>query len=457
MDTHHGTMSKSDSSSHIIDNKRKRRKSKRLRDQRKRLGKSEKRERYDMYQNHCDDDEEHNDDDYNEYNDNLVDIITYKDDEISSTDKCPNPLCDHAPPSKGHNKRRKKNKPIEVNTIDDLIELGKTFHCQRNTHYKSLDLRVVCKLVPPLIKLRNMIGMHQVKQNIINQIIFYLQKLNKKDSCNECANCLYGTECSKNVSDDMLHTIITGSPGVGKSELGKILGEIYCAMEVLKDGKFYSAKRSDLVGKYLGHTASKTQKFINKCKGGVMFIDEAYALGHEKQQDSFSKECIDTLNQNLSEKRDFICIIAGYEDALETCFFQCNEGLRRRFAFKYNINEYTPEELKDIFIIKVNNGGWKIDPSLKQETLNEFFKKNKHHFPYFGGDIETLVVNCKIVHGKRVLLLDDKYKKVMTKDDLDRGLEMYKTYKTNKKTNMKSRIANNQISYVYSGSNALVS
>src|SRR4029078_8344221 len=127
--------------------------------------------------------------------------------------------------------------------------------------------------------------------------------------------------------------------------------KVYKEMGVLSKGHFTLVTRSDLIAKYLGQTAIKTQEVINNCEGGVMFIDEAYALGHSEGRDSFSKECLDTLNQNLSEKRDFLCIIAGYKDALEKCFFSMNDGLARRFNFRYDIESYTPEELMEIFLL----------------------------------------------------------------------------------------------------------
>jgi SpoVK/Ycf46/Vps4 family AAA+-type ATPase len=176
--------------------------------------------------------------------------------------------------------------------------------------------------------------MRSVKDNIINQIVFFLQGLNNEDP-------------DKN---DMMHTVITGPPGVGKTELGKILGKVYKAMGILSSDKMKIVSRSDLVGKYLGHTAKKTQEVIDECKGGIMFIDEAYSLGNKEGRDSFAKECIDTINQNLTERRDFLCIIAGYRDALDDCFFSYNEGLKRRFSFRYDIEAYDANELKHIFI-----------------------------------------------------------------------------------------------------------
>ena len=149
--------------------------------------------------------------------------------------------------------------------------------------------------------------MNSIKKNIINHIIYYLQDLDD--------------------SKNMIHTIIQGPPGVGKSLLGKIIGDIYYYLGIFNNNlrhhrfeeyrnnyPFRVAKRSDLIGRYLGETAIKTQEFIDSCYGGVMFIDEAYSLGNNEGRDSFSKECIDTINQNLTEnKGNFLCIIAGYK------------------------------------------------------------------------------------------------------------------------------------------------
>ena len=124
---------------------------------------------------------------------------------------------------------------------------------------------------------------------------------------------------------------------------------------------FIIAKRSDLIGQYLGETSIKTQSLIDKCEGGILFIDEAYSLGNDEQRDSFSKECLDTINLNLSEnKKKFICIIAGYKESLNNSFFAYNEGLRRRFPFIYNIENYNYKELEKIFYKMINDINWKI-------------------------------------------------------------------------------------------------
>ena len=334
--------------------------------------------------------------------------------------KCVNPLCNHK--TYKEDQCDPKITITEIKNIDDLIALGKSYHCKKNTKFHSLDLKILCKLVNPLSELQKMVGLTKIKENMVNQILFFLQGLNIKYEQDGFGKIIENT--------DMLHTIITGPPGVGKTELGKILGKVYTAMEVLSKGTFKLVSRSDLIAKYLGQTSVKTQEVINSCLGGVMFIDEAYALGHEEGRDSFSKECLDTLNQNLTEKRDFLCIIAGYKESLEKCFFNMNDGLRRRFTFKYDIEGYSADELREIFEVKLLEDKWKLEFKENKDTekitkYNEFFKTNHERFPNFGGDIETLFLKCKIVHSKRVVFEPESSRRILNLEDIQKGFKEF--------------------------------
>ena len=321
--------------------------------------------------------------------------------------QCNNPNCNHKTIEEDPT-LIEKYKVKDIKNIEDLIKLGKTYHCKKNIENYGLNLRILCNLVTPLTELKNMVGLGNVKSHIVDQILFFLRGYNKNNKCNMCVDCSYNLPCAKNL-DDMLHTVITGPPGVGKTQMGKILAKVYKEMGILSKGHFKLVTRSDLIAKYLGQTAVKTQEVIDECMGGVMFIDEAYSLGHSEGRDSFSKECLDTLNQNLSEKRDFLCIIAGYKDELDKCFFSMNDGLKRRFTFRYDIEGYSSCELLDIFVSKIEMGGWKTDfntnnteSTENREEMEKFFEENKNNFPNYGGDIETLFLNSKIAHCRKI-------------------------------------------------------
>ena len=291
----------------------------------------------------------------------------------------------------------------EINSIDDLIELGEKYQKQRKRTLYNIDVKTLSKLVRPLKQLKAMIGMQNVKETIIDLIVYYMQDFEHTNS-------------------NMLHTVIQGPPGCGKTTVARIIADIYLKLGILHNNTFIIARRSDLIGKYLGSTAIKTQKVIDSAYQGVLFIDEAYALGNNEQRDSFSKECIDTINQNLTEEKcNFICIIAGYKKHLQSCFFDVNPGLERRFPFRYQIEPYSPAELKRIYINMVQIAEWSFIDGLP--TLN-FFERNMNHFTFNGGDMETLFQMTKLAHSRRVFCLDPKHKKVITQKDLDRALEL---------------------------------
>jgi SpoVK/Ycf46/Vps4 family AAA+-type ATPase len=290
----------------------------------------------------------------------------------------------------------------EINTLNDLIELGKMYD---NSKRYNIDLKVLSKLVEPLTELNNMIGMETIKQDMIDHILFKIQKFD-------------------DTPQDMMHTVIQGPPGVGKTELAKIIGKIYLAMGILKNNKFIKAKRSNLVAGYLGQTAKATQKIIDSAVGGVLFIDEVYSLGNVEKRDSFSKECIDTINENLTEKKtDFICIIAGYKDDIESCFFSYNAGLERRFPIRLTIEPYKANELFLIFKKKVKDIDWFINNSVTVD----FFEENYDAFKFFGGDMEILLGICKKVHSRRVFASKHHNKKILNLQDLTKALNLFKS------------------------------
>jgi len=247
--------------------------------------------------------------------------------------------------------------------IDVLIEIGNLYKNKDfNSKNYSFDVKGIYNMIPSLLDLKSLVGLATIKKSIINQIIYFAQGLHNSEF-NNMGNVTLNNSIFDQIEGDMCHTIIQGPPGSGKTILGKILAKIYLSLGVIEKDTVKIAKRSDLIGEYVGHTAIKTQKIINESLGGVLFIDEAYSLGsaENSKNSSFDKECIDTINQNLSDhKGEFVCIIAGYENELENRFFALNPGLERRFVFRYTIDKYTHNELLELLLLRAGKENWII-------------------------------------------------------------------------------------------------
>jgi SpoVK/Ycf46/Vps4 family AAA+-type ATPase len=309
-------------------------------------------------------------------------------------------------------------------SISDIIEIVTNYKNNKRKRKRNIkfecnkDLERLIDCIEPLEKLNALIGMEDIKKNIVDQILFYTQKLN---------------------TTEMMHVCLTGPPGVGKTTVGKILAEIYCSLGFLETDDFKVVSKPELVAGYLGQTAIKTLKVLKKSIGSVLFVDEAYSLGSGGSEDSdaYGKECIDTINKFLSENTsNFIMIVAGYREELDRCFFSLNKGLRRRFPWSYNIEKYNTTDLKKIFIHQVEENNWNLDESVKlndYQFLNEIFQ-NKELFDQNGGDTLILFDKIKICHARRVFGKSKKYKKVLNKTDINLGMELFKKLKS-KKTN----------------------
>jgi len=297
---------------------------------------------------------------------------------------------------------------VEINSLNDLLKMIDDNPLIDNIEY-NIDMLAMHRIKNDLKELQAMIGMQSLKDSIIDQIIYFVQNFH---------------QINKTSEGDFMHTVIYGPPGTGKTEIAKIIGNIFAKLGILKEGTFKKVTRSDLVAGYLGQTARLTKKVILESLGGVLFIDEAYALGNNEKRDSFAKECIDTLCEALSDyKGSIMVIIAGYEKELKDCFFSYNQGLESRFTWRFETGNYTPTELRQIFIKKINENGWSIDT--EDEISIEWFEKNKDHFKYFGRDIEVLFTKTKIAHSKRVFCKNKECKTKINKEDLDKGLELF--------------------------------
>lgn len=309
----------------------------------------------------------------------------------------------------------KKTIKCKIDTLEDLIKLINNNEYSPLVEY-NINLESLHKIKDDLVDLNNLIGLKKIKDSILDQLLYFLQGLHLVEDKN----------------NDYKHMVLYGPPGTGKTEIAKIIGKIYSKIGILSNNIFKKACRSDLIGGYLGQTAIKTDKLIKDCLGGVLFIDEAYSLANkEDNTDSYSKECLDTLNECLSNyKDDLIVIIAGYEKELDETFFKVNAGLKSRFVWRFEMEPYNYEELYNIFLAMINKIKWKISKDVSKEWFSTKYKD----FSNFGRDIETFLTHVKISHGRR-LYGSEYISKEITVDDLDSGFKRY-VENRNKQKNM---------------------
>jgi len=289
----------------------------------------------------------------------------------------------------------------EINGLKDILKLIDDFPLKIDIEY-NIDMKILHNIDKPLRNLDAMIGMNKLKDSIVDQVIYFLQGLDK--------------------NNDFMHTVIYGPPGTGKTEVAKIMGSIFSSIGILNKNCFKKVTRADLIAGYLGQTAIKTRDVVKESLGGVLFIDEAYALGNSEKKDSFAKECIDTLCEALSDnKSKLMVIIAGYENDLKKCFFAYNQGLDSRFPWRFHTDDYSANELKQIFTKKVKDISWKIE----KEISDNWFESKMDYFKFYGRDMETLLAKTKIAHGRRVFCKPKQEKTIITKVDIDKGFEMF--------------------------------
>lgn len=380
------------------------------------------------YQESSEENEEENEE-YEEYNETEEEELYREHNKKNKNNnkknnKCENNNCDHK--YYRNKKNWEENNKIELTEIKDLnclIKLGNYYHCKMRKEYNGIDLKSLFEVSIPLTELKEMIGLDKIKEEIINNIIYFMMKKNK-------------------INREMMHTIITGSPGTGKTTFIEILARIYTKLGVLEKGHIVKVKRSDLIGKYLGHTAVQTRKKIEQAYGGILLIDEAYSLGNPEARDSFAKECLDTLNQALTEDKDkFICIIAGYKKALDESFFVFNEGLKRRFPFRFDIEKYNSDDLARILIKKIKeNIDWKL--LIDEKDIKKIIKENYDNFENQGGDMEVLITNLKISHNRRVFLLKEDEKDKLKLEDLNLAINKFKILKNIKNNKIPDHLYN---------------
>lgn len=212
------------------------------------------------------------------------------------------------------------------------------------------------------------IGLHHFKE-IIKEI--YATKLmNKKRE-----------QMGLTMNKQVLHMIFKGNPGTGKTTIARELATVLYKLNILSKGHFIEAERADLVGEYIGQTAQKTRNIVQKSLGGVLFVDEAYALARGGHKD-FGREAIDTLVKQMEDfHNEFILILAGYPAEMDHFLLQ-NPGLKSRFPFHIPFHDYNLNQLIEIAIKIASEREYELSEKaiwkLKNHLRNETYHKPRH-------------------------------------------------------------------------------
>lgn len=280
------------------------------------------------------------------------------------------------------------NRPVSVKQLNTLPEIVRTT--------SSSNLTTVFE------ELESLIGLHEAKKTIYE--IYALIKMNK-------ARERHGLKIEKQV----FHMVFKGNPGTGKTTIARLFGKIFKEMGVLTKGHLTEVERADLVGEFIGHTAQKTRDLVKKAMGGILFIDEAYSLARGGEKD-FGKEAVDCLTKCLEDfGNDFVCIIAGYNDEMDT-FLELNPGLPSRFPVHINFADYEVDELMDIAHLMAKNKEYRISAEASEKlrrrlltVTSDPFHVNFSNARYVRNNIEKAIR----VQAVRLLKFPDP-----TRDDL---------------------------------------
>ena len=172
-----------------------------------------------------------------------------------------------------------------------------------------------------------------------------------------------------------LHMVFTGNPGTGKTTVARLLARVYANLGVLSKGHLIEVDRSGLVAGYTGQTAIKTKQVVDRAVGGILFIDEAYALTVNRDETDFGYEAVDTLLKGMEDHRDdLVVIVAGYTEPMQS-FLSSNPGLRSRFNKFLDFPDYSPGELFDIFMGMCESSDMVLTGEDERAFLNDYFQK----------------------------------------------------------------------------------
>ncbi|TKH40216.1 stage V sporulation protein K [Paenibacillus polymyxa] len=262
-----------------------------------------------------------------------------------------------------------------------------------------------------LNQLDELVGLKNVKQQVRDLIDYnQIQHLRVKNGLKK--------------SNKTLHMAFIGNPGTAKTTVARIVGRMYKAIGLLSKGQFIEASRTDLIAEYQGQTAIKVKRLINRAKGGVLFIDEAYSITENNHSDSYGRESLTELTKALEDYRnDLVVIVAGYTNLMEN-FFESNPGLKSRFNSFISFNDYSLDELVRIFNYTCNQNDYVAQEKAIEKVRNVLQMKLNEKDDHFsnGRLVRNLFDDITLNQSKRLSKLTEHITKeslmLITKEDV---------------------------------------
>lgn len=243
-----------------------------------------------------------------------------------------------------------------------------------------------------LEQLNSMTGLTGVKKQVNSLVnLIKVQSMRKEQ----------GLKCS----DVSKHMVFSGNPGTGKTTVARLLAEIYKYLGVIKSGQLVETDRSGLVRGYVGQTASRVQEVVSDALGGILFVDEAYALTVNKGEGDFGQEAVDTLLKAMEDHRDeLIVIVAGYTDLMEQ-FLSSNPGLKSRFSNFIMFEDYTSEELMEILESMLKKQDYMLSDAARSRAFEMIRDRVEHKPDNFANarDIRNYMEHAISNHATRVV------------------------------------------------------